>query len=107
MIETRTLRKLLGFIAMVSLVIVMPACSSPGCPRPPWLQRFWPGSTNVVQRPTYQDAEKRPFVLGGYAGASYGPFPFGRSRFVGSPVPAVPDQAGPSVEISNGAWEPE
>jgi hypothetical protein len=103
MIETRVLRRMLGVAGIVSVSIVLPACSSPGGPRFPWFRPF--DSTNVARRPTYQEAEKRPFIISGYAGAVYGPYP--ARRFVADPssagLPAIPPA--PSVSISHGSWD--
>jgi hypothetical protein len=107
MVETRTLGRMLGLLGIVAFSIVMPACNSPGRPQLPWLR--WPdaGSANVVQRPTYQEAERKPFRISGYAGESYGPFPAGRPVLGDSSVLAAPSPSNPSVSISNGSWEPE
>jgi hypothetical protein len=105
MVEARARGRALGLLGTFVLSVMIPACSSPGCPPFPWLRRPNGDSTNVVQRPIYQDAEKRPFRLGGYAGASYGPFPARRLLPAGSPVDAVPGESRSSVSVSEGSWE--
>ena len=56
-------------------------------------------------RPILDGEGYRPFYLGGYAGASYGPGLFSRREAVGTPVaqPASP----PRVTVEQGTWEPE
>ncbi len=58
-------------------------------------------------RPTYEYWERKPFLLSGYAGASYGPVPARGPMLNGSSVPAAPSQPNPELSISKGSWEPE
>jgi hypothetical protein len=103
MIEARTSRRLLGTLAVISLWVHLPACNHPEIAPPPWIRR--PDSSSVSMRPAYGEGVTRPFVLGGYAGATYGPPLVGRRVLGGPPVPAPP--ATPRVIVDQGTWAQE
>lgn len=61
-------------------------------------------SSRFSLRPVLDGAGYRPYYVGGYAGASYGPGPFGRGSTVGAPFFGPPP--GPaSVTVNQGTWE--
>jgi hypothetical protein len=104
MVETRLRRPLAGLLATIALALFLPACHAPGQPPAPWIRQPSADSSNVTMRPPWDSTEVRPFVLGGYAGASYGPGVFGRRAFFAQPAPP---QSQPSVTVDRGAWGEE
>jgi hypothetical protein len=104
MIETRVWRPWVGLPAMIALAAFLPACHAPGEPPAPWIRQPSADSRNVSMRPAWDPTERRPFVLGGYAGASYGPGVVGRRAFFAQPPPP---QSQPSVTVDRGAWGEE
>jgi hypothetical protein len=101
----RAIPRSFGWAAILVLSITMPACTSSGYP---FLTNRNPNrdySEYVVARPTYGPDTGKPFLLGGYAGANYGPL-FPRRAMQYEAVP-VPDAAQPAVSVEHGAWEPE
>jgi hypothetical protein len=103
MVETRGKRHRVGLIGIIILSVALPACHSPGEPPAPWIRQ--PDSRNVAFRPAYDAAGYRPFVIGGYAGASYAPGIVGRRALIGPPASLPPGQ--PAVTVNQGTWEPE
>ena len=106
MVDTRVNRRMAAAIMMLAVSIALPACQSPGGGPPPMVQTPDGSTTSRFSlRPILDGAGYRPFYLGGYAGASYGPGVFSRPAAVGTPVtqPASP----PSVTVEQGTWEPQ
>ena len=106
MVDTRVNMRLAGALMILALSIALPACQSPGGGPPPMVQTPDGSTTSRFSlRPILDGAGYRPFYLGGYAGASYGPGIFSRRDAVGTPVtqPASP----PSVTVEQGTWEPQ
>jgi len=101
----RALQRILAFAGFVVLPLALPACTSSGYP---FLTNRNPNkdySEYVVQRPTYGPDTGKPFFLGGYAGAEYGPiFPRRAMRYDASPVTVAPE---PTVSVEHGAWDPD
>ena len=77
----RAIPRRFAWAAILVLSVAMPACTSSGYP---FLTNRNPNrdySEYVVARPTYGPDTGKPFLLGGYAGANYGPlFPHKRYR---------------------------
>jgi hypothetical protein len=94
-----------GLLALIALLAVVPACSSPGGPHLPWLHPTYPDSTNVVQRPAYGVPGIRPLYVGGYAGSSYGPE--SRARIFANNPAGEQLPGPPNLSINQGTWEPE
>ncbi len=113
-----------GRISMIDTrinAVARPAysCSSPSrspCRRampPAGRHRRWsaapdgstPTTSRFSLRPILDGEGGRPYYVGGYAGASYGPGLFSRRAVVGTPV-AQPSGT-PSVTVDQGTWEPE
>jgi hypothetical protein len=89
-----------GWACVLGLALALPACAFP-----PWLSNRGPNATYDVQRPTYEPDTGKPFFVGGYAGADYGPiFPRRRMQLE---APGQPVTVGPSVSVEAGAWAPE
>jgi hypothetical protein len=105
MIGKRAIYRIFGFTLFVVLPFALPACTSSGYP---FLTNRNPNtdySEYVVQRPTYGPDTGKPFFLGGYAGANYGPlFPRRAMRYDAGPVTVTPE---PTVSVEHGAWEPD
>jgi hypothetical protein len=107
MLWARVQRRVAGVLGIIALSIVVPACNSPGGCQFPWLRRSCPDSTNVVQRPAYDYdfPQRRPLVVGGYAGASYGPNL--RAGALWTDPAGAPAPGRPNLSINQGSWEPE
>jgi hypothetical protein len=105
MTAKRAIRQLVALTGFTMLPLVLPACTSSGYP---FLTNRNPNrdyGEYMVQRPTYGPDTGKPFFVGGYAGADYGPlFPRRAVRYGGGPVTAVPE---PTVSVEHGAWEPD
>jgi hypothetical protein len=99
------MRRMFGFAGFVVLPLVLPGCTSSGYP---FLTNRNPNTDYgdyVVQRPTYGPDTGKPFFLGGYAGADYGPLLPRRSiQYDGGAMTGAPQ---PGVSIEHGAWEPD
>jgi hypothetical protein len=93
-----------GFVAILAVLVALPACQSPGAAPPPMVSSSDGSTSRFALRPILDGAGYRPYYLGGYAGASYGPGVFGREV-----TPAVPGRLiGPSnVTVNSGTWSPE
>jgi hypothetical protein len=101
----RALRRMLACASIVVPLLALPACTSSGYPlltnRNP--NRDYSGYE--VMRPTYGPDTGKPFFVGGYAGANYGPlFPRRAIQYEGAPVAVSPE---PTVSVEHGAWEPD
>ena len=69
----RAMPRMVAFAGILVLSLALPACTSSGYP---FLTNRNPNTDYaeyVVQRPTYGPDTGKPFFLGGYAGANYGP----------------------------------
>jgi hypothetical protein len=100
MTAKRAIGRLGGLVAILGLALLLPACAFP-----PWLNNRGPNAVYDVQRPTYEPDTGKPFFVGGYAGADYGPlFPRRRMQLEAQGQPVT---TGPSVSVEEGAWEPE
>jgi hypothetical protein len=100
------LRRARYFLPLALAALGLPACSSwgNGSGYPLFTNRN-PNREYVVQRPTYGPDSGKPFFLGGYAGANYGPlFPRSRMQYEAGAVPVTPQ---PTVSVEHGAWDPE
>jgi hypothetical protein len=108
MFDNRINRPAAGALMLIALSISLPACNAPGGPPPP-LVRSPDGSTPTTNRfslrPILDGEGGRPYYIGGYAGASYGPGLFSRRSTVGTPV--IQPSGPPSVTVNQGTWEPE
>jgi hypothetical protein len=106
MFDTRINGRVASALLLVALAIAVPACNAPGRPPAPLVQSP-DGSTTTrfALRPILDGEGYRPYYVGGYAGASYGPGLFSRRAVVGTPV-AQPSGS-PSVTVSQGTWESE
>ncbi len=101
MTAKRTMRRFGGLAAVLGLVLCLPACAFP-----PWLNNRGPNALYDVQRPNYDGPDTgKPFFVGGYGGASYGPL-LPRRRVV-QEAEAPPVATEPSVSVEAGAWNPE
>jgi hypothetical protein len=105
MAETRATRRPIGGLVSIALAIVMPACHAPGGAPTPLVRSPDGVSSRYSLRPVLDGAGYRPYYVGGYAGASYGPGLFGRNTMMG--VPAPPPPGPPNVTINQGTWEPQ
>jgi hypothetical protein len=98
----RAIQRIFAFAGFVVLPFALPACTSSGYP---FLTNRNPNSDYaeyVVQRPAYGPDTGKPFFLGGYAGADYGPlFPRRAMRNNAGPVAVTPE---PTVSVEHGAW---
>jgi hypothetical protein len=101
MTAKRTIRRFGGMAAVLGLAFCLPACAFP-----PWLNNRGPNAQYDVQRPTYGPGPDtgRPFFVGGYAGADYGPL-FPRRMQLESEVQPGPTQ--PNISVESGGWNPE
>jgi hypothetical protein len=100
MTAKRTIRRIGGLAAILGLALGLPACAFP-----PWLNNRGPNALYDVQRPTYEPDTGKPFFVGGYGGANYGPL-FARRR-IQVEAEAQPVTTGPNVSVESGAWNPE
>jgi hypothetical protein len=101
MTAKRTMRRVGGFAALLGLALCIPACAFP-----PWLSNRGPNAVYDVQRPNYDGPDTgKPFFMGGYAGADYGPL-FPRRRMQVQEA-GQPTAAQPSISVESGAWNPE
>jgi hypothetical protein len=105
MVPTRVPRQPIGILALMALAALAPGCRAPGEPPAPWIRRPWAGARNVALRPVYEPALQRPFAIGGYAGASYGPGVIGRRGVITELPP--PPQGQPRVTVNQGTWDQE
>jgi hypothetical protein len=103
--DRRAKRCPVGALAIGALTLLVPACKSPGGPPAPWVRSPDTDSTNVTMRPAFEGEGRRPFYIGGYAGASYAPGIVRRRAFVGTPGSPPPGQ--PTVTVEQGTLEPE
>ena len=104
MVDTRARTHLVRTIALVTLAMCFPACQSAGWAPSPAVRSPEDGSTRLSLRPILDGAGYRPYFVGGYAGATYGPGLFGRGATAAVAAPA----AGPSsVTVDSGNWTPE
>jgi hypothetical protein len=91
-------------VIIAALAIAMPACQSPGWAPSPSVRPPEAGTSRFALRPILEGEGYRPYYLGGYAGATYGPGLFRRNSMAGGP--AAP--AGPSnVIVNEGTWTPQ
>jgi hypothetical protein len=105
MVDTRARSRLAGFLAIFAISMGLPACQSPGWAPSPSVRSPDDGPTSRFSlRPILDGAGYRPYYVGGYAGASYGPGLFGRSTMFG--VPAAPIGP-PNVTVNQGTWSPQ
>ena len=105
MLNIRDKWRLTCTLPIVALSVVLPACRSPDGSPPP-LVRSPDGTTRrFALRPILDGEGYRPYYVGGYAGASYGPGLFSRRSAAGIP-PAQPSGS-PSVTVEEGTWQPE
>jgi hypothetical protein len=100
MTAKRAIGRVGGLVTILGLALALPACAFP-----PWLNNRGPNAVYDVQRPTYEPDTGKPFFLGGYAGADYGPlFPRRRMQLEAQGQPVTTE---PSVSAEPGAWAPE
>jgi len=106
MTATRAMVRMMVLAGALALALGLPACSSwrDGSGYP-FLTNRNPNRDYVVARPTYGPDTGKPFYLGGYAGADYGPL-FWRRRMVNDAA-TVPVVSQPSVSVDQSAWDPE
>jgi hypothetical protein len=97
MVAMRVQPRLLGFLGIGFLMILLPACHSPGGIRGP--------SSNVVYRPANEGPGTKPLYVSGYAGANYGSLN-PRRPLVTTPAP-VQYVGSPSLTIKEGTWDPD
>ena len=101
----RAIQRIFAFAGFVVLPLALPACTSSGFP---FLTNRNPNKDYAeysVARPTYGPDTGKPFFVGGYAGADYGPlFPRRAMQYDGGPMNVTPQ---PSVSVDHGAWEPD
>jgi hypothetical protein len=101
----KTIGRMFAFAGLAVMPLALPACTSSGYP---FLTNRNPNKDYgdyVVQRPTYGPDTGKPFFLGGYAGADYGPlFPQRAIQYNGGAMPGAPE---PTVSVEHGAWEPD
>lgn len=107
MFEARINRRAACAMTLIALLATVPACRAPGGPPPPTVQSAdgAPTTTRFSLRPILNGEGGRPYYVGGYAGASYGPGLFSRRAFVGTPAAAAGGP--PAVTVNQGNWEPE
>jgi hypothetical protein len=105
MIDTRARGRLTGTATMIALLACLPACQSPGWAPSPVVSSPEAGVSRFSLRPVLDGEGYRPYFLGGYAGASYGPGVFGRRAVVGASAP--PPASGASVTVDEGNWTPQ
>jgi hypothetical protein len=108
MFDNRINRPVAGSLMLVALSMTVPACNAPGRPPPPLVQTpdgSTPTTSRFALRPILNGEGYRPYYVGGYAGASYGPDLFSRRATVGTPIPQP--SGPPSVTVNQGTWEPE
>jgi hypothetical protein len=107
MTATRLIRRSIALAGILLAALCLPACSSwrDGSGYPLLTNRN-PNREYVVQRPTYGPDTGKPFFVGGYAGANYGPiFPRRAMQYEEGVGVPVADQ--PTVSVEHGAWDPE
>jgi hypothetical protein len=102
MVQTQVQPNLGRLLGISVLLIVLPACQSPGG-HGSWFHRQPPGSSNVVMRPTYPIEGTKPLYISGYAGANYGTL-FSRRLPAGNPAP-MPVANPPGLTINQGDWD--
>ena len=83
-------------------------CACRRASRPEGHHRRWSAAPRTVRpplslRPILDGEGYRPYYVGGYAGASYGPGLFGRGATVGAT--AAPAAGPPSVTVEPGTWD--
>jgi len=101
----RAVPRVFAWAGILVLSAGMPACTSSGYPLLTNRNPNKDYSEYVVQRPTYGPDTGKPFLVGGYAGANYGPlFPRRAIQYEAAPVT---DASQPTVSVERGAWEPE
>jgi hypothetical protein len=105
MVDTRVNTRMASALMILALSIALPACQSPGGGPPPMVQTPDGSTTSRFSlRPILDGEGYRPFYLGGYAGASYGPGLFSRRDAVGTPVTQAASPPSVTVE-QGGTWE--
>ena len=107
MTAKRPIRRSVALAGVLLAILALPACSSwrDGSGYPLLTNRN-PNREYVVQRPTYGPDTGKPFFVGGYAGANYGPL-FPRRAMQYEEGAGVPAAAQPTVSVEHGAWDPE
>jgi hypothetical protein len=105
MVEPRIHSRLVRSLGIGTLMLLLPACQSPGERRWQWGWRQPPGSSNIAYRPAYEWPGTKRLYLSGYAGVDYSPNrPRRRDRDGLAPIPAANP---PGVTIDQGTWETE
>jgi hypothetical protein len=101
----QAIQRMFALAGSVILSLALPACTSSGYP---FLTNRNPNSDYseyVVQRPTYGPDTGKPFFVGAYAGANYGPlFPRRAIQYDAGQVTVAPQ---PTVSVEHGAWQPD
>ncbi len=105
MVELRVNRRLAATLPIIALSVILPACHSPGGPPPPSVRSPDGTTSSFSLRPILDGAGYRPYYVGGYAGASYGPGLFSRRGAAG--IPPAQQSGSPSVTVEQGTWQPE
>jgi hypothetical protein len=105
MTAKRAIQRMVAFAGLVILPLALPACTSSGFPLLTNRNPNRDYSRYEVMRPTYGPDTGKPFLLGGYAGANYGPLFSRRAiQYDGGPAMVTPE---PTVSVEHGAWQPD
>ncbi len=89
-------------LLLFSVALVLPACQSAGVAPSPLVRSPEDTTNRFSLRPVLDGAGYRPYYVGGYAGASYGPGVFAR-EIQGAPAPPP---GPPAVSVNQGTWDP-
>ena len=103
MFDIRLNWRLACTLPILALLVMLPACNSPGGPPPPLVRSPDETPRRFALRPILDGEGYRPYYVAGYAGASYGPGLFSRRSMVG--LPTAPGPGVPNVTVEQGTWD--
>jgi hypothetical protein len=102
--KTRVAVRRAGFLGILVLSAILPACKSPDGSRSSLFGNSSPDSTNTVLRPPYEWPNTKPLYLSGYAGSNYDSTIRARPVYSNAVPPTLPSSP-PSITIDQGTWD--